>query len=173
MSSSHRGQLSVAVEAVTNSSHSLRFRLGLHQSLAVLCAPGPQETAQTTRLVLTSSTLRGDCPRSDEHRLHSGTIRSAHPGTRHQSHICDTSCCVSTTAAKSFNSLENLRATTPDALLTETFTPEPEAACNTCNRREVVKIWIHQLCSSLTPESRLAARYPSSPWYELCWTTDD
>ena len=28
-------------------------------------------------------------------------------------------------------------------------------------------------CSSLTPEPRLAVRFPSSPWYELCcWTTD-
>ena len=102
MSSRHRGQLSVGVE-----------------------------TAQTTRLALTSSIPRGNCPRSDVYRLHS-TSRSARPkhSSSLQSNTCDTSCCISATAAKSFNSLDNLQAITPDALLTETFTPEPEAACN-------------------------------------------
>ena len=56
MSTRQRGQLSVAVEAVANSSRS-----------------GPQETSRTTRLVLTSSILRGDCPRSVVYRLHSRT----------------------------------------------------------------------------------------------------
>ena len=56
ISSRHRGQLSVVVEAVTNSSRSdLVFTEAL-----LSCVPGPQETAQTTRLVLTSSILRGD-----------------------------------------------------------------------------------------------------------------
>ena len=52
------------------------------------CCPvslGPKETARTTRLVLTSSILRGDCPRSGVYRLHSSTSRSARPGTRHHS----------------------------------------------------------------------------------------
>ena len=36
-----------------------------------------------------------------------------------------------------------------------------------------VRLIDDQLCSSLTPEPRLAVRFPSSPWYELCrWTTD-
>ena len=75
MSSRHRGQLSVAVE-----------------------------TAQTTRLALTSSIPRGNCLRSDEYRLH-GTSRSARPkhSSSLQSNTCDTSCCISATAAKSFN----------------------------------------------------------------------
>ena len=47
-----------------------------------------------------------------------------------QSNICNTSCSVLATAAKSFNSLDKLRAITPDALLTETFAPKPETACN-------------------------------------------
>ena len=88
-------------------------------------SPGPQETDRTTRLVLTSSIPRSDCPRSGVHRLHS----SRHSSSL-QSNTCDTSCCISATAAKSFNSLDTLRAITPDALLTETFTPEPETACN-------------------------------------------
>ena len=53
-----------------------------------LCCPvsrGPQETAQTTRLILNSSILRGGCPRSDVYLLHSSTSRSARPGTRHHS----------------------------------------------------------------------------------------
>ena len=63
--------------------------------LAILCvrssapccpvSPGPQETAQTTRLFLTSSIPPGDCPRSDVYRLQSSTSRSARSGTRHHS----------------------------------------------------------------------------------------
>ena len=95
-------------------------------------SPGPQETARTTQPVLTSSIPRGDCPRSDVYRLHRNTNRSARPGhsSSLQSNTRDTSCCVSATAAKSFNSLENLRTITPDALLTESSAPKPEAACN-------------------------------------------
>ena len=48
-------------------------------------SPGPQETTRASRLVLTSSIPRGDCPRSGENRLYSSTGRSAHPGTRHHS----------------------------------------------------------------------------------------
>ena len=44
--------------------------------------------------------------------------------------MCNTSYCVLPFAAKSFNSLDNLRAITPDARLTETSTQEPETACN-------------------------------------------
>ena len=83
MSSRHRGQLSVGVEAVTNSS-----RCDLVFSCCSV-STGPKETARTTRLVLTSSIPRGDCSRSDENRLHSSTSRSARPGTRHHSsRIC-------------------------------------------------------------------------------------
>ena len=98
----------------------LAFRLGLHQSLAVLCPPGPQETARTTlssqRRFSTAQQYQPICtPR------HSSSL---------QSNICSTSWCVSATEAKSFNPLDNLRANTPDALLTETFAPKPETACN-------------------------------------------
>ena len=58
------------------------------------CCPvsaGPQETARTTRLVLTSSIPRGGCPRSGAYRLHSSTSRSARPGARHHfSRTCAT-----------------------------------------------------------------------------------
>ena len=47
-----------------------------------------------------------------------------------QSNICNTSCSVLATEAKSFNSMDNLRAITSDALLTQTFSPELETACN-------------------------------------------
>ena len=81
MSSRHRGQLSVAVEAVANSSRSdLVFTKAL-----LSCVPCPQETARASRLVLASSIPRSDCPRSDVYRLHSSTSRSARPGARHHS----------------------------------------------------------------------------------------
>ena len=77
VSSRHRGQLSVAVGGVTNSSHSyLVFTKAL-----LSCAPDPQETARTSRLVLTTSILRGDCRRSVAYRLRSSTSRSAHPSS--------------------------------------------------------------------------------------------
>ena len=43
-----------------------------------------------------------------------------------------------------------------------------------CHSREVIKRLIDDLlCSSLTLEPRFAARFPSSPWYKLCyWRTD-
>ena len=47
-----------------------------------------------------------------------------------QLNICNTSWSVLATAAKSFNSLDNLRAITPDALLTESSAQKPETACN-------------------------------------------
>ena len=47
--------------------------------------PGSQETARASRLVLTSSIPRGDCPRSGVFRLHSSTSRPARPGARHDS----------------------------------------------------------------------------------------
>ena len=56
--------------------------------------PGPQEPARTTRLVLTSSSLRGDCPRSVVHRLHCSTSRTAHPGTLHHSDRTHATCPV-------------------------------------------------------------------------------
>ena len=81
MSSRHRGQLSVAVEAVANSSLSdFVFAKAL-----LSCVPCPQETARASRLVLASSIPRGDCPRSGVYRLHSITSRSARPGARHHS----------------------------------------------------------------------------------------
>ena len=47
-----------------------------------LVSRGPQETARTTRLVLTCSIPRGDCHCSDVYRMHSSTSPSARPGTR-------------------------------------------------------------------------------------------
>ena len=50
-----------------------------------------------------------------------------------------------------------------------TVEPKPETTCNSLSLPNLDDL----LCSSLTPEPRLAARFPSSPWYELCcWTTD-
>ena len=95
-------------------------------------SPGPQETARTTRLVLTifdSAWQLSSQRRFSTEQQYQPICTSRHPSSL-QSNTCDTSCCVSATAAKSFNSLDNLQAITPDAQLTETVTPEPEAACN-------------------------------------------
>ena len=81
-------------------------------------SPGPNETARTTRLVLTSSIPRGDYPRSVSKEYQ--PIRTPKHSSSLQSNTCDTSCSVSDTEAKSLNSSDNLRAITPDALLTRT-----------------------------------------------------
>ena len=175
MSSRHRGQLSVAVEAVANSSRSdLVFTKAL-----LSCAPCPQETARASRLVLTSSIPRGDCPRSGAYRLHSITSRSARPGARHHSSRTYATRpvpswppqpslstrwtnCVATNHTRCTVD-RNIRAKTSNSL-----------QLSLCHCHEVIKRFIDDLlCSSLTPEARLAARFPSSPWYELCCRTTD
>ena len=141
MLSRHRGQLSVAVEAVVNSSRSdLVFTNAL-----LSCVPWSSRDCSEQLDWFSHLRFRvANCPRSDVYRLHSSTSQSAHPGISSslQSNTCDTSCCILATEAKSFNSLDNFRAITPDALLTESSTPEPATACNSlslCHRREVVK----------------------------------
>ena len=105
----------------------LPFRLRSSPKPHCPVSPGPQETAQTTRLILTSSILRGDCPRSVVHRLHSSTSRSARPSTLHHSSRTQATSPVQLVSdnlrAKSFNS--------DGQLLTSNHPRQkPEAACN-------------------------------------------
>ena len=108
------------IGAVTNSSSSnLVFTKKSHCPVS----PGPRDHIFDSAWRLSSqrctSTAQQNQPMCTPR--HSSSLRS---------NTCDTSCCILATAAKSFNSLDNLRAITPDALLTESSTPKPEAACN-------------------------------------------
>ena len=132
MSSRHRGQLSVAVEAVANSSRSdLVFTKAL-----LSCAPWSSRDCSDNSTgshifdyTWQVSSQRRFC------RLHSSTSLSAHPGTRHHSSRTHATRPVASQPPqpKSFNSLDNLRAITQDALLTDSSAPKPEISCNSCS----------------------------------------
>ena len=125
MSSRHRSQLSVAVEVVADSSRSdLVFT-----SRALLSCVRWSSRDCSDNFDWFS---HGDCPRSDVYRLHSSTSRSARPSTLHHSSRTCATRPVSSQLPQPilFNSLDNLRAITPDALLTESSAPKPGAACN-------------------------------------------
>ena len=128
VSSRHRGQLSVAVETVANSSRSdLVFTKAL-----LSCVPWSSRDCSG---VSTGSHIFDSAWRLSSQRRTS-TAQQYQPtctprrSSSHQSNICNTFYSVLATEAKSFNSLDKLRAITPDALLTETFAPKPEPACN-------------------------------------------
>ena len=125
MSSKHRGQLSVAVEAVTNSSRSdLVFTKAL-LSCVLKGLLGQLDWFSHLRfcVAITLAATYIDCITVPAD-LHAQALVIT--PVEHVQHVL----CVSATEAKSFNSLDILRAITPDALLTESSAPGPETACN-------------------------------------------
>ena len=106
----------------------LPFRLGLHQSLAVLCPLVLKRLLGQLgwfshlrfRVAIVLAAMYIDCIAVPVD-LHVQTLVTT--PVEHMQHVL-------ATEAKSFNSSDKLRAITPDALLTESSAPKPETACN-------------------------------------------
>ena len=128
MSSRHRGQLSVAVEVVTNSSRS-DF---VFTKVLLSCLPWSSSDCSdnSTGSHIFDSAWRLSSQRCVSTAQQYQPICTPRHSSSLQSNFCNTSCSVLATAAESYNSLDNMRAITPDALLTESSAPKPEAACN-------------------------------------------